>query len=145
MVGSKLFAETLPSVPLALTERRVVVVPLVTKMSEALLVSPATKLLAEDSNTVQRVEPTKVVSTPHACPRPESPTAAFALPAVPVTKSVALAGVAAATGNWGLVPSTTPVPTNADKANSESFFMCVSSVRSAIRQCGLVEAAVRRA
>ncbi|CAB5138956.1 unannotated protein [freshwater metagenome] len=140
MVGSKLFAETLPSAPLALTERRVVVVPLVTKMSEALLVSLRTRLLAEDSNTVQRVESTKVVSTPHACPKPESPTAEF-----PVAKSVALAGVAAATGNWELVPSTTPVPTNADKANSESFFMCVSSVRSAVRQCGLVEAAVRRA
>ena len=142
MLGSKLFAEALPSVPLALTERRVIVVPSVTKTSDALLVSPTTRLLAEDSNTVQRVESTKVVSTPHACPRPESPTPEFALPAVPVTKSVALAGVAAATGNWGLVPSTTPVPTNADKAKNESFFMCVSSVRSAVRQCGLVIAAV---
>jgi hypothetical protein len=102
----------------------------VTKTSDALLVSPTTKLLAADSKTVQRVEPTKVVFTPHACPRPESPTPAFGLVDVPVTKSVALAGAVADAGNWGANPSAKLEPTNADKAKSESFFMCVSSVRS---------------
>ena len=106
-----------------LTESRVTVVPFVTKMSDALLVSLATKLLAADSKTVQRVEPTKVVLTPQACPRPESPIPALAAAEVPVTKSVALAGVAAETGNWGLSPSANPELTNADKAQSESFFM----------------------
>jgi hypothetical protein len=36
---------------------------------------------------------------------------------------VALAGVAAETGNWGVSPSANPELTKADKAQSESFFM----------------------
>ena len=112
-----------PSAPEALTERRVTVVPSVTKISDALLVSPLIRLLADDSKTVQRVEPTKVVLTPQASPRPESPTCEFALPVWPVATSVALAGVAAETGDWGANPSTNPEPTNADKAQSEIFFI----------------------
>jgi hypothetical protein len=76
----------------------VTVDPLVTKMSDALLVSPVTKLLADDSNTVHRVEPTRVVLTPQACPKPESPTLALGDPGLPVTKIDALVGVAAETG-----------------------------------------------
>jgi hypothetical protein len=104
-------------------------------MSEALLVSPVTRLLADDSKTVQRVEPTKVVFTPQASPSPESPTPELALPVVPDTKSVALADGEAATGNWGANPSANPELTNAIEAQSESFFMffmCVSLVCSAV-------------
>jgi hypothetical protein len=67
-------------------------------MSEAAFVSPAIKLEADDSKTVQRVEPTKVVLTPQACPKPESPTLALGDPGLPVTKIDALVGVAAETG-----------------------------------------------
>jgi hypothetical protein len=55
-------------------------------------------LEADDSKTVQRVEPTKVVLTPQACPKPESPTLALGDPGLPVTKIDALVGVAAETG-----------------------------------------------
>ena len=58
---------------------------------------------------------------------------------MPVATSEALAVVAADAGNWGANPSAKLEPTNADKAQSESFFMCVSSIYLVVgSEAGLV-------
>ena len=56
---------------------------------------------------------------------------------------MALATVAAETGNWGANPSAKLELTKAVKAKSESFFMCVSSIYLVVgSEAGLIATAI---